>query len=199
MAPIAADLSTKLGISLTPTGINQPWVDGSARSARAFGDGELAALAPLGRNLTSLDLAGTAVTDAGLAVVSHMPNLRQLRLERTRVTDAGLDHLSKLSHLESLNLYGTAVTDAGLKALQPLPTLTKLYVWRTRVTPAAAAEFVASRVDEAREREWEGQIAELRAKIARQHTAVVDGVAVPPPTTSRTPTSRPATTATAGR
>ena len=188
--PVVAKLSDELGVGITPAAVDQPWVDVSARTKRGFGDRELAALQPIGRNVASLDLAGSAVTNAGLATVATtMPNLRRLHLERTAVTDAGLAALRPLSHLAYLNLYGTAVTDAGLAALRPLPALTELYVWRTHVTPAAAAAFMAARVDRARVAEWERQIAELRAKIAEQHTAVVGGVAGP--TTG--PTTGPAT------
>jgi uncharacterized membrane protein/mono/diheme cytochrome c family protein len=176
--PVAADLSAKLGVGLSATAVGQPWLTCTARTARSFGDRDLRALSPLGRNLTSLDLAGTAVTDAGLAALADMPNLRELHLDRTRVTDAGLAALRPLSHLEYLNLYGTAVTDAGLATLRPLPSLHRLYLWRTNVTPAAAAAFADSRVDPGQVREWQRQIADLQARIVQQHVNVVGGTPV---------------------
>ena len=181
VAPAVEMLAARLNVGLTPVAVGQPWVDCDARSARPFGDRELAALAPLGRNVTSLDLAGTAVTDAGLAAVAAMPNLRALHLKRTAVTDAGLARLSHLARLESLDLYGTAVTDAGLTALRPLPNLARLYVWRTKVTPAAAAAFATARVDPARVREWQAQIADLQAKITGERVDVVGSTTRPSP------------------
>ena len=74
----------------------------------------------LGANLRWLDLAGTAVTDAGLSQLSATPNLTRLHLERTGITDAGLKHVSKLQQLEYLNLYATTVTDEGLEEIKEL-------------------------------------------------------------------------------
>jgi Leucine-rich repeat (LRR) protein len=53
-----------------------------------------------------------------------LPNLDTLTLAGTRVTDRGLAHLKRLTKLSSLNLSGTQVTDTGVKKLmQALPSL----------------------------------------------------------------------------
>jgi hypothetical protein len=100
------------------------------------GDDQLQSLAALKEQLTWLDLAGTSVSDAGLAQVAELPNLTRLHLQKTQVTDAGLSHLKNLEHLSYLNLYGTQVTDAGLKQLEGLKNLRALYLWQTKVTEA---------------------------------------------------------------
>jgi uncharacterized membrane protein len=180
IAPVVADLSARLRVTLAPTAVDQPWITCSARTLAAFNDHDLQALAPVARNVTSMDLAGTAVTDAGLKALTAMVNLRQLHLERTRVTDAGLPALAPLAKLEYLNLYGTGVTDAGLPALRPLTSLRRLYVWRTRVTPATAAAFARSHVDPVKVQDWQRQIADLQERIARQHLAVVGAATTKP-------------------
>jgi len=107
-------------------------------------DEQLATLPPLSAQLTWLNLAGTKITDGGLAIVAGLPKLTRLHLERTGITDAGLAHLAGLSNLEYLNLYGTQVTDAGLAQLAPLANLKKIFLWQTAVTADGAAALQAA-------------------------------------------------------
>jgi mono/diheme cytochrome c family protein len=66
----------------------------AALFGRRFGDGELAALAPLADAIVRLDLSGTAVTDASASLLSKMQSLRQLRLlDVPGVTGAALQAL----------------------------------------------------------------------------------------------------------
>ncbi|MBX3176745.1 MAG: c-type cytochrome [Candidatus Hydrogenedentes bacterium] len=107
-------------------------------------DEQLATLPPLAAQLTWLNLAGTKITDSGLAPVAGLSKLTRLHLERTGITDAGLTHIAGLKHLEYLNLYGTQVTDAGLEHLKGLPRLKKLFLWQTGVTKDGAAGLQAA-------------------------------------------------------
>ena len=179
-AEIAA--ADKAGIACEPIAAGQPWLYCNATRHRPFADADLAVLAGIAGNVRSLNLAGTAVTDAGMAAVAALPNLAELHLERTRVTDAGLRRLAPLANLEYLNLYGTPVTAAGLDALKPLPALRRVYVWQTKVTPAAAAAFAAEKVDPLKARALERQIAELQEQIRRQHVDVIGGATTAPST-----------------
>ena len=95
------------------------------------------------KSLQTLLLAGTEITDAGLAAPGRARRiagpeplrhegqrrrpvrtwagsaaLTRLNLGKTRVTDAGLKHLAGLGALKSLTLAGSGVTDAGLASLQ---------------------------------------------------------------------------------
>src|SRR6476646_10721135 len=90
-------------------------------------DEDLAQLKNLPK-ISQLNLANTAVTDAGLT------NLTHLHLEKTAITDAGLTNLKNLNNLVYLNLYSTNVTDAGLANLSGLTNLKRLYLWQTKVT-----------------------------------------------------------------
>jgi YHS domain-containing protein len=86
-----------------------------------------------------LNVAGTAITDSGLANIAGLSDLTALHLEKTAITDAGLAHLKGLAKLEYLNLYSTGVTDAGLANLNGLKGLKKLYLWQTKVTDGGVA------------------------------------------------------------
>ena len=100
-------------------------------------------LAPISDKITSLDLARTKVTDAGLAKVAAMKNLAELHLENTAISDAGLDHVKGLASLEYINLYNTKVTDAGLQKLAGLAKLKSVYLWQSGVTKAGVAQLKA--------------------------------------------------------
>jgi uncharacterized membrane protein/mono/diheme cytochrome c family protein len=159
-------IAGRLGILIRPLGPDGPWLDVNARPAgKAFGDGELAQLAPVAPAVQWLDLGGTSVTDAGLSALGPMRRLQRLHLDRSGVTDAGLARLSGLTRMEYLNLRGTAVSDKGLDALRALPRLRALYLWQTAVTPAAAQALGDALVDRRRVARWRSQEAELERRI----------------------------------
>ncbi len=105
---------------------------------------KLVALAP---QVTWLNLAGTKVTDAGLAQVANLTKLTRLHLERTEVTDAGIANLAALANLQYLNVYGTKVSDASIDALQKMASLKKLYVWNSQITKEGAEKLKTARPD----------------------------------------------------
>ncbi len=179
--PIASKVGDDLGIVIAAVSGNEPWLQCNAAIAGTnFGDSQLAQLLPLRLSLKWLDLAGTAVSDRGLAEVAQMPNLTRLHLERTAVTDSGLSALASLDSLEYLNLYGTGITDSGLEHLQKLPNLKQLYLWQTKVSPEAATNFAQARIDTDQLARWREEIERLKNKI-QQSTFVLDmGMANPP-------------------
>ena len=66
----------------------------------------------LPENLTLLDLAGTSITDAGVAHLANNPSLKgllHLNLARTMVTDACVEDIKKFSNLLSVRFDGTPV------------------------------------------------------------------------------------------
>ena len=69
------------------------------------------------KNLTTLHLDGTQVTDAGLAYFKGCKNLATLELNNTKVTDAGLKRLASFRRLTSVFVKNTNVTEAGVKKL----------------------------------------------------------------------------------
>jgi hypothetical protein len=61
------------------------------------------------RYLLYLDLAGSAVSDKGLAHLAHLRELARINLARTRVTGAGLHRLAALPQLEWINIAGVQI------------------------------------------------------------------------------------------
>ncbi|MCC6356121.1 MAG: hypothetical protein IT577_19710 [Verrucomicrobiae bacterium] len=172
----AKRLSEELGIIVLPLARGEPWLEANASLAGTnFGDAQLVRLAQIGPNLKRLDLAGTAITDAGLAGAAAFPNLESLHVPRTRVTDGGLKHIGALARLESLNLYGTAVTDAGLEAISSLPGLKRVYLWQTKVGGEAARRLGERLPAASSAAGYRRQIEELQAKIRAASVEVNTG------------------------
>jgi uncharacterized membrane protein len=133
------------GVSIVPLSADTPFVHVHCTNVRAtFGDAQLAALEAIAPQILWLDVSGTQITDAGLAVVERFPNVTRLHLNGTAITDAGITHLARLPHLEYLNLYGTKITDAGLAPLTGLANLRALYIWQTGVTTQGIDRLKAS-------------------------------------------------------
>jgi Leucine-rich repeat (LRR) protein len=86
-----------------------------------------------GKPVVYINLAGSRLTDADMRAVAACKQLRSLELGRTAVSDAGLKHLTGLSHLTSLTLPGTHVTDAGMKYIGELKQLVALDLQLTPV------------------------------------------------------------------
>ncbi|MDB6070767.1 MAG: hypothetical protein JWL81_1938 [Verrucomicrobiales bacterium] len=145
-APAAAlEAVRKLGARVSTVVTDSPlvrveWVSG----ASAVTDKEVAALIPIGGNITELDLSDTKITDEALATIAKFPRLVWLNLNNTAVTDAGVAHLKSLTNLSYLNLHSTNVSDTALTSLTPLRKLRQVYLWKTRVTDGAATKFAKS-------------------------------------------------------
>jgi len=190
IAAVAKQLSDDLGLAMTPLSQSEPWLQCNAAVAGTnFGDAELARLTPLAANLRWLDLAGTKISDQGLATVGAMPNLKRLHLERTAITDAGLTNLAGLASLEYLNLYDTEVTDAGLGQLEKLPALKQVYLWQTKVTTNGVQTFTEARTDRTQLQRWQEEIEQLKTKIRDSQVSVDLGLPL-----VATPTNSAATT-----
>jgi hypothetical protein len=155
--------------------------------AKEFSDSGLASLAPLADKISSIDLARSKVTDAGLAALATMKNLKEIHLEGTGVGDSGLDHLKSLTSLEYLNLYNTKVTDAGVQKLEGLTKLKSLYLWQTGVTKAGVAKLKSKLANAHINTGWS-------AEDDAKPTAVV-AAAAPAPTPAAKPAPAPATPA----
>jgi hypothetical protein len=87
-------------------------------------------------HLVDLDLAGTAITDEGLAHVSGA-GIKHLNLSGTPVTSGGLRVLAECPALSSVQLSGTQVDDAGVEYLAALPELRTLYLDGAPITDEA--------------------------------------------------------------
>jgi len=188
----ARQIARRLGILVRSVSPDGPWIDVTAsRAGRAFGDAELARLAPVASAVQWLDVAGTSVSDKGMATVAAMRSLERLHLDGTQVTDEGLRRLGRLRRLTYLNLRGTAVTDAGIAALRGMPRLRSLYVWQTAVTPAAVEELGRQLVDARKISRWNAERDVLGREIDAEHFEGNTGEAlrIDPPPASANPTT----------
>lgn len=92
-------------------------------------------------DLEDLNLAGTNVRDASLALVKHCAKMRKLALDRTKVTDAGLVHLEGFPNLVWLGLADTAITDKGLEYVGHCSQLERLRLEGSRVSDEGIAHL----------------------------------------------------------
>ena len=92
------------------------------------------------KDLTSLRLAGTAVTDDGLKYLAQFPKLSNLSLNDTPVTDSGLKELVACKSLKNVDLRGTSASPIGVDSLRK--TLPEVIVEssppRTQLSPEEA-------------------------------------------------------------
>jgi hypothetical protein len=86
------------------------------------------------KEIRTLYLMNTNVTDVGLTHLEHLSHLRELDLSLSKVSDTGLAHLSRHSHLTTLRLFLTRVGDQGLAHLKQLGELRQLYLYGTKVS-----------------------------------------------------------------
>lgn len=84
--------------------------------------------------LESLELSeypGGRLTDRGLEVLRHLPNLRRFEMTwQSSVTDQGMANLRFCRRLEEVNLMGSPTGDGAIEALRGMPHLRRLSTGR---------------------------------------------------------------------
>lgn len=98
-------------------------------------------LRPISKQITSLDLGDSKITDDMLTLIAKFPHLQKLYLENTEISDAGLEILADLDYLEYLNLYGTKVSNNGLEHILKMEKLRTVYLWKTSVSIEALSDL----------------------------------------------------------
>ncbi len=84
-----------------------------------------------------LRFSNTKITDAGLAVLSHLPGLEVLSLNN-QISDIGLKQLKGLKRLKVLELPRSKISDYGLTILKQLPKLERLDLSESKISDAGA-------------------------------------------------------------
>ena len=110
-------LANLIGVDYVANVVAADLASQSVNDSNRADDDTLAHVGHLGR-LESLNIADTAVTDAGMAHLEGLTGLGDLNLWNTRVGDDGLAHLKGLTNLRLLTLVGTRVTDDGVLELK---------------------------------------------------------------------------------
>jgi len=113
----ALDHVTALGLS----GVRQVTDEGLQHLARM----------PQLEHLSLNEYPGGRLTDRGLAVLRHLPNLRTFEMTWQRgITDAGLRHLASCERIEQVDVMGTPTGDGLIEAMQGKPRLRRLATGR---------------------------------------------------------------------
>ncbi|AGA27079.1 hypothetical protein Sinac_2786 [Singulisphaera acidiphila DSM 18658] len=110
-------LADRIGVDYVGNVVAVNLMPQRAKSQNKANDETLAQVSRLG-HLESLELNGTAITDAGLGHIKTLTKLRHLGLGQTLTSDAGLPYLNGMSQLVTLNLAGSRVTDDGVLELE---------------------------------------------------------------------------------
>ena len=112
---------------------------------------DLDGLSALQKQLVSLKMGHTNITDSALLVVGKCSQLMFLQLNNTNITDVGVSFLSSLKNLRVLNIVGTGISIKGIAALQKLISLQALYLYQSKVLavdwPALKKMFPAADLD----------------------------------------------------
>jgi Leucine-rich repeat (LRR) protein len=80
------------------------------------------------RQLTSLDLGSTEITDHGTQAFFQLKKMKRLHLDVSELHNRTLVHISSLCHLEYLDLFGAGISESGLYHLIRLKKLKHLEI-----------------------------------------------------------------------
>jgi len=138
-------------ILVLPVSLNSNYVAVNFINDTIVDSNVLQSIGQLSKQLVSLKLSGTNITDDGLKTVAQCKNLIKLFLDDTPVTDNGLKNLGALTNLRYLNLVNTKVTAKGISELKTLPKLRSVYLYKTLVTkqdwPVLQQSFPKTKLD----------------------------------------------------
>lgn len=121
--------------------INSPALAVNFFNSKLFDPQQLKELAPIKKQVVSLDLSKMPVTDADLKTISQFENLRRLYLNFTGITGATLQDLQKLKFLRTLSISGTRVGAQQLEQIKNFPKLKTVYVWNIPVDTATLKQL----------------------------------------------------------
>ncbi|WP_153797743.1 c-type cytochrome domain-containing protein [Foetidibacter luteolus] len=124
------------GAVVMPVAQNSNYVEVNFLGDSTITDKDMALLQPLQKQLFSLKLQNTSVTDSALTLLEKFDRLVRINLTHTKISDKGLISLGKMSNLKYINLVSTGVTGSGLSQLQPLKNLKRLYLYQTNINKA---------------------------------------------------------------
>lgn len=119
----------------------QPYVAVFLGSKKDFASKDIEELAPVSRQIVSIDLGNSEVKDADLKNLEPFTHLQKLYLQNTGVGDEGVKRLNEFRYLETLNLSGTKITSQTVEQVSKWKELKKLYLYNTAVPEALLASL----------------------------------------------------------
>jgi len=135
--PVDANIVKQLkehNILVLPVSLNSNYVVVNFINDTTVDNNDLQLIAQLSKQLVSLKLSGTNISDEGLKTIAKCNNLIKLFLDDTPVTDNGLQNLTALANLRYLNLVNTKVTAKGVMQLKTMSKLASIYLYKTLIT-----------------------------------------------------------------
>lgn len=132
------------GVMVMPVARNGNYLAANFVTAAGNADSLVKLLGALKKQLVSLKLDHSDVSDSALGAIGDLLNLRRLQLSNTKITDAGLGRLGKMKELTSVNLVGTQVTGKGVLQLKEIKTLKYIYLYKTGIAAAERDELKKS-------------------------------------------------------
>jgi mono/diheme cytochrome c family protein len=124
------------GIMVLPVSAGSNYLAVNFVSVLNVSQQDLDLLLALQKQLVSLKMGHTNITDSALAVVGKCAQLIFLQLNNTNITDNGIQYLSALQNLQTLNMVGTGISFKSISALQGLKSLQSMYLYKTKVSAA---------------------------------------------------------------
>jgi uncharacterized membrane protein len=115
----------------------KPYVSVFLGGKKDFKFDDLAELNSISKQVVSIDLGNSTVTEADMKALSEFPHLQKLHLQNISIGDGGLQYLRNLRFLEVLNLSGTNITGKALNEISGWKNLKKLYIYNTSVDQAS--------------------------------------------------------------
>lgn len=125
----------------------QPYVAVFLGSKKNFDSRDITELAPVSRQVVSIDLGNSEVRDEDMKSLEPFTHLQKLYLQNTSISDEGLKQLKEHRYLEVLNLSGTKITSQTVDQVAKWKDLKKLYLYNTQVPEAALASLKDSHPD----------------------------------------------------
>jgi internalin A len=93
--------------------------------------------------IQELVLAGSAVSDTGVAALPKFSGLKRLDLSGARISPKSLESVARLTSLESLRINGIPLEDTSIAVLKSLPSLTELSLVGTSIGESAFESLAA--------------------------------------------------------
>jgi len=131
----------RIGINISGLNESSPFFRASLSRDTIINNQKLDRLKRYAEYVTDLDLSFSNFDDDMMRELSAFKNLSSLKLQQTAISEKGLKHIKELKYLRSLNLYNNDISDEVFDYLGELKALRQLYLWQTNVSKESVQAF----------------------------------------------------------
>ena len=121
------------GVVISPIVMNSNYLQANFFAVENLSDKDIALLLPLKKQLLSVRLSNTIITDESVKILGQCTGLIKLYLDHTKISDKGLVNLQSITNLQYLNIVGTGITAQGLLQLKQLKNLHSVYLYQSSI------------------------------------------------------------------